>query len=183
MTGFASWERGSGYGADARLEVPDLIGRNADATTALLASIGSWGAVTPTVSIRLARPDPAWWAVPAGAAKVRSTDPWMTRVIDVQAAVAARGWPSYSEVEVDLEITDELCPWNSGRWTLAVSGGRGELRPGGAGGVRLGARGLGVLFAGGASVEMLARGGLVEGDVGRLAPLSAGPAPATLNYF
>ncbi|TMI99370.1 MAG: GNAT family N-acetyltransferase [Alphaproteobacteria bacterium] len=44
------------------------------------------------------------------------------RLIDVGAALAARGYASDDSIVID--VTDEFCPWNAGRWR--VSRGRAE---------------------------------------------------------
>lgn len=52
ITGFVVWERGRGYGAEARLEVRDLIGLTDAATRGLLRVLGSFEATVPTAVIR-----------------------------------------------------------------------------------------------------------------------------------
>jgi predicted acetyltransferase len=42
------------------------------------------------------------------------------RLIDVGAALGARGYAT--DDAVVIEITDEFCPWNAGRWRVARSG-------------------------------------------------------------
>jgi predicted acetyltransferase len=44
---------------------------------------------------------------------------WM-RLIDVGAALSARGYASDDAVVID--VADEFCPWNAGRWRLARGG-------------------------------------------------------------
>jgi predicted acetyltransferase len=50
---------------------------------------------------------------------------WL-RVVDLAAALAGRRYRS--DGSVVIEVTDEFCPWNAGRWSLTVEGGspRGE---------------------------------------------------------
>ena len=43
---------------------------------------------------------------------------WL-RIIDVQAALEARSYAAAGSVA--LELTDEFCPWNAGRWRVEVS--------------------------------------------------------------
>lgn len=47
---------------------------------------------------------------------------WL-RLIDMPAALEARSYGATGSVT--FELTDEFCPWNAGRWRLAVSGARG----------------------------------------------------------
>jgi predicted acetyltransferase len=93
--------------------------------------------------------------------------PWMLRVVDLPAAVAARGWPAaayLAPVSVDIEVVDEHAPWQAGRHRLVADGGKVVCEPGGEGTVRLQARALGPWYAGSADSAMLRRGGLLDGD-------------------
>ena len=187
VQGYASWDRGPGYDASGRLSVWDLVGPTGPATTGLLAMLGSWSAVAPTLLLRLPDPDPVVLLAPLVGARIHSEDPWMLRVLDAPAAVAARGWPPYLEGSVDLLLDDEVCPWNAGAHRLVLTGGTGRLEPGGTARVRLGPRGLAVLYAGAASPAVLRRAGLLSGgdaeDDGFLQVMGAGPQPALLDYF
>lgn len=186
IDGYASWNRGPGYDAAGRLSVFDLIGLSGGATTALLAILGSWAGVAPTLHLRLPDPDPAVLLAPFVGTTERSRDPWMLRVLDVPAAVAARGWPERLAGSVDLLLDDEVCPWNTGAHRLVLEGGEGRLEPGGGGDVRLGARGLAMLYAGAADPAVLRRAGLLAGGAqhdGFLRVATAGPRPALLDYF
>ena len=42
------------------------------------------------------------------------------RLIDVGAALSARGYATDDAIVVD--VTDEFCPWNAGRWRIARNG-------------------------------------------------------------
>jgi predicted acetyltransferase len=86
--------------------------------------------------------------------KFRVGDGLWIRLVDVGAALAARGYAE--EGELVLEVSDELCPWNEGRF--ALDGSRVEVEPD----VRLSARALGSAYLGAFSFSDLARAGLVE---------------------
>ncbi|WP_441246103.1 GNAT family N-acetyltransferase [Kitasatospora sp. McL0602] len=47
-------------------------------------------------------------------------DALFVRLVDVGAALRARGYAA--PVGVVLEVTDDFCPWNAGRWRLECSG-------------------------------------------------------------
>ena len=50
---------------------------------------------------------------------------WL-RLIDLRAALEARSYAAAGSLTI--EVTDEFCPWNAGRWRLDVGGdGRGTL--------------------------------------------------------
>ena len=185
VQGFATWDRGPGYDAAAVLTVPDLLALTADATTALLASLGSWAQVAPTLHLRLPEPDPAVLLGAFTHTRVLSEDPWMLRVLDAPGAVAARGWPVPVSGSVDLELADHVLPGNAGRWRLVLEGGAATLEPGGTGAVRLGPRGLAAWYAG-TSPGLLRRAGLLAGpdaDDALLAAATAGPPASLLDYF
>jgi predicted acetyltransferase len=187
IEGYASWDRGPGYDAAARLSVPDLFGLTGDATTALLAMLGSWAPVAPALALRLPEPDPAGWLAHLAGARTESTDRWMLRVLDARGAVAARGWPAHVRGEVELLLDDGVCPWNAGPHRLVLTDGSAILESGGAGAVRMSARGLAVLYAGAAGPALLRRAGLLSGgtaaDDAFLQAATTGPAPRLLDYF
>jgi predicted acetyltransferase len=187
VVGYASWTRGGGYDASGTLTVDDLIGLTPEATRTLLAMLGGWASVAPTVLIRLGAADPAWSLLARGDAKPETAQPWMLRVVDAAGAVAARGWPRHVTGEVDLELIDDVCPWHQGRHRLVLSGGNGRLEPGGAGTVRLTPRGLAAWYAGAATPQQLRRSGfLTGGDADTdelLRTATAGPAPTLHDYF
>lgn len=186
VDGYASWDRGPGYDSSGRLSVPDLIGLTAPATTALLAMLASWASVTPTLHLRLPEADPVRLQAAMTGARIESDNPWMIRLLDAPAAVAARGWPSHLDGSVDIVVLDDECPWNAGPHRLTVSCGSGRLEPGGRGNVRFTSRGIAAWYSGAGGSAVLRRAGLLDGDDSRdgfLESLTGGPAPALLDYF
>jgi predicted acetyltransferase len=186
IEGYASWDRGEGYNSEGKLTVHDLIGSTPGATATLLAMLGRWASVAPTVVMRLSDPDPARLFVSQMLGKLEYHNTWMLRVVDAAGAIAARGWPAPLAGAADLELEDPECPWNTGRYRLVLEGGRGELTPGGSGGAGFTARGLALWYAGAADPAQLRRAGLLHGDPGADALLraaTAGPRPALLDYF
>jgi predicted acetyltransferase len=71
-------------------------------------------------------PRQAWahlLAHPPDATPVRSW-PWMTRLIDVPAALAARGYPPIDHAPLAIAVHDELRETNCGTWLLGLEQGR-----------------------------------------------------------
>jgi predicted acetyltransferase len=186
IVGYASWNRGPGYDASSKLTVYDLIGSTHGATATLLTMIAGWASVAPNIVLRLPDQDPAFLHFAFSGTRIESRQTWMARMVDTQAAISARGWPPHLTGRVDLELGDDICPWNEGRFVLELSGGEAKLSPGGEGTVRLEARGVGLWYCGAATPANLRRAGLLTGPAGDDALLqaaTAGPVPSLLDYF
>ena len=99
-------------------------------------------------------------AAPRGANARLSDGLWM-RLVDVAAALPLRRYAA--EIDVVLQVADEHCPWNAGRYRLAAG-------PSGAtcttttdpAQLSLTVRELGAAYLGGTSLQALARAGWVE---------------------
>jgi predicted acetyltransferase len=163
VRGYLTGERPEGD----KLIVHDLVADDRDTVLGLFANLGRWTGILADISLRIN--DPAWWQLLVALPVVYDVrnHPWMLRVVDLPAAVAARGWPVAAHLaptSVDIEVVDEHAPWQAGRHRLVVDGGKVVCEPGGDGTVRLQARALGPWYAGSADTDMLRRGGLLEGD-------------------
>ena len=118
---------------------------------------------------------------------------WMLRLLDVEAALAGRGYPVGLGGTIALEVEDPLIERNRGRFILRVEGGLGAVERGPASAsasaaapIQLSARALASLYTGYLSAEELARAGLVVGAPDSLAlatSLFAGPAPWLPEIF
>lgn len=55
------------------------------------------------------------------AARVELRDALFVRLVDVDRALAARRYSApLAPLDVVFDVTDDLCPWNAGRWALSV---------------------------------------------------------------
>jgi predicted acetyltransferase len=116
---------------------------------------------------------------------VRLVDHFATRVIDVQLALAQRGYPPF-DAQLELEVIDPIIKQNQDRFVLETAHGEGTVRRGGRGAVRIHVRGLAALFTGFLSPHTLRRMGVLTADEGALATaaaLFAGPAPCMADTF
>jgi predicted acetyltransferase len=89
---------------------------------------------------------------------------WL-RIVDVRTALEGRtyGLDGRAGGRIVLELSDDYCPWNAGRWALDVSEGRGRVTPAtDDADLALDANDLGSLFLGGFSAAALARAGRVS---------------------
>jgi predicted acetyltransferase len=151
--------------------------------------IASNASVTRTVRGWTAPGDPFWWLTAERDATISRRAMWMLRVVDVAAAVAARGFPPAVSVSVPLEINDKARPGNSGRWLLTVADGKGALiQNGGVSSpapLTLGPRGVAALYAG-IPVATLRMSGLASGgtpEAGALLDAAFAATPFMVDDF
>jgi predicted acetyltransferase len=161
--GFAAYR----WRGNDTIYVERVLAASAQTTRALWSVIASHSSVADTVITQIAPRDPLWWLLREQDAAMSDRDPWMLRLLDAPAAIAARGFRAV-DIDVPLHITDEQLPHNSGRWLLSVrSSGDAQLARTGTGAspppaLALGARGLAALYAG-TPVSTLRRAGLASG--------------------
>jgi predicted acetyltransferase len=150
-------------------------------------------ALTPAANVALTRTLLAtdlmrrvtWWNRPVDTplphllqdprhARTTLVDGLHLRVVDVAAALGARRYAA--PVDVVLDVSDRLCPWNQGRWHLRADPSGAECRPTDAAAqVRLDIEALGAAYLGGTSLATLAAAGRVTTtDAGTLARASVG---------
>jgi predicted acetyltransferase len=159
-----------------RLIVFDLIADDQDTASRLLRQVASWAGQLHDVSLRVTDPAVRDLLLSQPVLHDVRNHPWMLRVVDLPAAVGARGWPLTEllrPLAVDLEVVDEHAPWQAGRHRIVFDGTQVVCEPGGTGAVRMHARALGPWFAGSADTPMLRRAGLLEGDPKAAAQLDA----------
>lgn len=121
-------------------------------------------------------------------ARARVTDGLWVRLVSVPEALAGRRYAC--PVDVVLEVTDDRCPWNTGRWRLE-GGPEGATcsRTEDAADLAMGIRELGAAYLGGTSLTARARAGWVhELMPGALATATTafgwpGPAPSAPMVF
>ena len=88
---------------------------------------------------------------------------WL-RVVDVAAALEGRSYGADGAAtgRLTLDLRDDYCPWNAGRWTLDVASGRPRVaRSDGDADIALDANDLGALYLGGLRATALALAGRV----------------------
>ncbi|HEX6470589.1 MAG TPA: GNAT family N-acetyltransferase [Streptosporangiaceae bacterium] len=174
----------------SELIVERAVAGSAETARALWALVGSGSSTAEFVRARVAPYDPVLWLLRDHTDARIHRSSWMLRVVDAQAAIAARGFPAAASVQASLVVDDPLCPGNAGGWRLIVAGGRGRLERDAAaaerpGVVRLTARGLAAVYAG-VPPSTLGRAGLIDGGGGTdIAALAAAFAasPYMLDDF
>jgi predicted acetyltransferase len=163
IVGFASWQRGQGWGESATLEVSDLLALSADGYRALWRVRGSFGSVVGRVRVCTSGDDVARLSLPSAHWNVVARSPYMLRVHDVPGAFAARDWPVDGEVSFTVAV-DHVGTAN-GSWHLVIEQGKATCAPGSesSGGLVLTPSGLALAWAGAQTCANLRMAGHLSG--------------------
>lgn len=175
---------------DTVIEVSELMAADPAATAVLWADLLTRDLTSRTTASMRPADDPLLHLLAdPRRARARLSDGLWVRLVDVAAALAQRRYAA--PADVTIELADDFCPWNAGRWRLTVPAAAdhpADALPGSCertsapAGVALPAYALGAAYLGGTRLAALAAAGLVrELRPGALAALSAAlawdPAP------
>ena len=186
-TSTGRWDE-DGFLPDGVLEVGESIATDPAATAALWGDLLSRDLVSEFHARMRPVDDPLLYLL-ADPRRLRPlvTDGLWIRLVDVGAALALRHYAC--PVDVVIEVTDELCPQNQGRWRLTAAAAASPAgfratcdRTTAPADVMLPVAALGAAYLGGTRLGSLAEAGLVtETRAGSLAVLSTAmswePAP------
>jgi predicted acetyltransferase len=171
ICGYASWNRGEGYGEQAVISVTDLLATSADGYRALLAMVGSFASVTAITKIDTSGDDLARMFLPTLQWQVLDSSPYMLKILDVPGAISCRRYPPGLTTHLHFRLQGDFLPENDGGYAIAVADGRAECVRGQPDGDRvLTPQGLALLYAGAQSAANLRaaghlRGGHLEQDL------------------
>ena len=163
VCGFSSWSRGPGYGERAVIEVADLLAITGDGYRALLAALGSFVTVTPTVRIDTSGDDLTRLFLPGVEWRVAHSSPYMIKILDIRGALSALRYPPGMTVTLDFSVANDFLAENNGSYRLEVSSGGARCSAGDAGDRVFTPHGLALLFAGVQSCANLRAAGHLAG--------------------
>ncbi|HEY1673110.1 MAG TPA: GNAT family N-acetyltransferase [Streptosporangiaceae bacterium] len=158
--GFLAYRWGRGH----EIKVERIVAATERTVRELWSIVASHSSTADTVSARVGPDDPLFWLTREPDPSIRYRDQWMLRLVDVQAAIAGRGFPASVQLSLPLFVQDDARDANAGLWELSVTGGRGTLvrHPEATRPLTIGARGLAALY-GGAPMATLRQAGLATG--------------------
>ncbi|HRJ61083.1 MAG TPA: sterol carrier protein domain-containing protein [Azospirillaceae bacterium] len=84
-------------------------------------------------------------------AAVDDWEEWMLRILDVPAALSARGYNGHAEGELLLKLDDSVLSKNNGQWKLTVADGKGfvaQTNDDCTGNIRLSSNSLAAVYSG-----------------------------------
>lgn len=163
VLGFASWDRGQGYGAAAALQVSDLIALTPAAAQALWSVVGSFASVTGQLRVDTSGDDLARQVLPGLAWRVVKSDPYMLAVIDVAAAFSRRIVTPWIAAALSFSVAGHSVASENGHYLLRVGGGAIDCRREGMGGRSFSPQGLALTYAGTQSAGNLRLAGHLTG--------------------
>lgn len=168
------------------LKVNDIVALTPTAGRRLLTLLADHRSMTETMRLPGAPNDPLLFLMSEQKQKVGSSLDLMLRIVDLVGALSARGYPAGVSAELQLDLRDEVLPWNNGRFVLTVADRRARVRSGGSGQFSLHVRDLATLYSGYMTPHDLLAAGSLEGseaDLAIAAQIFAGPRPWTPDMF
>jgi hypothetical protein len=153
------------HGSD--LLVHFLWGATESTLRSLWAVVGSGSSVAKTVHAYLSPDDPLFWLLPEEAGHDVEQHGWMLRILDVAAALSARGYPAGIDGAFTFTVHDGQGDAEAGTYRLSVGGGEGTVERAPAAepdALRLRSRGLAALYAGRPLAAIKAAGLASGGD-------------------
>ncbi|MEB3217189.1 MAG: GNAT family N-acetyltransferase [Nostocales cyanobacterium 94392] len=171
---------------DAILRVRDWVVLTNAAATTFWSFLNNHRAQIDKIRWRGSLTDHLTLLLPEQTAKIKYTQYWMLRIINIEKALSARGYLSGIENELHLEITDDLIVENNGKFILSVSKGCGNVVKGGKGELKLDIRGLAPLYTGLFTAQQLQLAGKLDGTQAALSSATkifAGSSPWMADFF
>jgi predicted acetyltransferase len=189
LTGYVRYESERQPGSWIRLRVQELIFTTHDALRGLLGFLGGQDSMSSeVVFVHSAVTDasPLLWILPEPHrnTEIQGFICWLQRIVNIDTAMSARGWPARAAGRVDLEITDPVTGVE--RVVLEVESGGGRVTPGGTGAIRCGIGVLSAWYSSALRAQDAVRLGLLEGDpslVTAMDGLIAGGLPWMPDFF
>jgi predicted acetyltransferase len=166
LTGFVRYRYGVSSGTESRVIVDEIHATTLNATHGLLGLLGANESIYRHVVFHMclgAKSDLLY--VLSDASKSVRTEGhlcWMQRVIDVPAALQARGWAAHVVHRLELEVADPARDTTE-RFTVDFSGGSALVSPGGGGQVSCSVGALSAWYAGTLRAQDAARLRLMSG--------------------
>ncbi len=190
LDGYVVYTQGPAGSYPYDIRVRDVQTADARAAGRILALFADCRTLARSVTWYGALDDHLLLQAPEVGVGISVSETWMLRIVDLQAALAERGYPPASSTRLTLEVTDDVIAANQGQWELRVDAGRAEVgragRNAGRGTLRLDIRALAQLWTGYLGASRLAALGRLEGTpaaVQEADRLFAGPPPSMPDDF
>jgi predicted acetyltransferase len=184
--GYVTFTQSGQYDALRYVDVLDLVTTERAATRALWTLLAGHSGTVSHVRLWGGAADERLLDLPHRGQRILAVEPWMVRLVDLPAALAARGYPAGIAADLHLDYRDPIVPENDGRWLVRVADGRATVERGGEGRIVAGPRGLAPVYTGYLPAGVVAEDGLLGGpddDLALLSTVFAGPIPWMADSF
>ncbi len=189
VTGYFLYTQEPPGSFDRSIWLRDLVYLDADSARAILGFFGGQRVFVSHASWPSAPDCPLAILVP-GEVKADHPDDsyvFMTRLLDVRGALAARGYNQAVNASVELDVRDPLFPESEGGLRLEVEGGAGRVTQGRSARARIDVGALTAVFTGSLSASEAARLGRLEGatteELSALDAIFSGRKPWLMDTF
>jgi predicted acetyltransferase len=186
IEGYVFYHQDPQADGDVDMDVTDLAYATPEAARTLLAFLADQRSITEAIRFHCSPDEGLLSLMRERRQHLERRFPWMLRIVDVRAALAARGYPMGVSGRLSFEVSDDVVASNRGRFTLDVDKGVGCVKEGGRGALRLSVRALAPLFSGHHSGRRLAEMGQLQASpriVAQVDGMFAGPAPSLADFF
>jgi predicted acetyltransferase len=172
-----------------RIRVQEFIFTTQDALRGLLGFLGAHESISRDVVFghsAMIDASPLMWLLPEPHRTLETQGflCWMQRIVDIGAAMSARGWPARAAGRAEIEVTDPVTGVE--RFVLEVESGTARVIPGGGGTIRCGIGALSAWYSSALRAQDAVRLGLVEGEASAIREMDgliAGGLPWMPDFF
>jgi predicted acetyltransferase len=172
-----------------RIRVQEFIFTTEDALRGLLGFLGGQESMSRDISFghsAMIDASPLVWLLPEAhrTLEIQGFFCWMQRIVNIDAAMSARGWPARAAGRVELEVSDPITGVE--RCVLEIENGTARVTPGGSGTIRCGIGALSAWYSSALRAQDAMRLGLLEGEapaIHEMDGLIAGGLPWMPDFF
>jgi predicted acetyltransferase len=168
------------------LVVSDWAASSEAGARGVLAALAGFGSVTTEIRLWGGPAHPVLLLLDEQKYRIEHEDHWMTRIVRLADAIAARGYAPGVRARAEVAVRDPLFEENDGNWVIDVEGGSGSCERGGDGTVELDVGAMAAVYTGFASPQQLRLVGRVRGPddaVAALGAMFAGATPSMVDFF
>jgi predicted acetyltransferase len=189
LTGYVRYDSAREAGNWISIRVQEFIFTTEDALRGLLGFLGGQESQSSTVVFShsaLVDSSPLLWLLPEAHRTLEMNGflCWMQRIVNIEAAMGARGWPARAAGRAELEVTDPVTGVE--RFVLEVESGSARVTSGGSGTIRCGIGALSAWYSSALRAQDAVRLGLLEGEeaaIREMDALIAGGLPWMPDFF
>lgn len=111
-------------GGKHEVHVHDMAAATPAAALALWSFLGGYASLATDIIWHAGPAHPLLAMLPEQPYRMTLRHHWMLRIVDIAAALRARGYPAGVRASLRLEVSDAVLPSNSGGWLLEIAEGK-----------------------------------------------------------